>query len=201
MSLFQSAQGKLQEAVNEIQKAKELDPLSPAISYFAVGRYLATDRIDEAIAEGQRTLQLDVNFQYLTPPLAGAYSAKGKFEEALALYEKAQEVTHFPSSGMAITYARMGRPADARQILDQLLVKARTQYFPADSIAAVYVALGNKDEAFRWLERAFEEHSYPLYTFLFDPEFRSLRSDPRFADLLRRIGLDSAAVLERLKSQ
>ncbi len=201
MSLFYSAQGKLEEAVNQIQKAKELDPLSPAISYFAVGRYLATDRKDEAIAEGQRTQQLDVNFQYLTPPLAGAYSAKGKFEEALALYEKAQEVTHFPSSGMAITYARMGRPADAQRILDQLLAKARTQYFPADSIAAVYVALGNKDEAFRWLERAFEEHSYPMYTFLFDPEFRPLRSDPRFADLLRRIGLDSAAALERLKSQ
>jgi adenylate cyclase len=190
MALFQSAQGRLEEAVNQIQKAKELDPLSPAISYFAVGRYLATDRIDEAIAEGQRTLQLDTNFQYLTPPLAEAYLAKGKFEEALVLYEKAQEATHVPSSGLAITYARLGRRADARRILDQLLAKARTQYFPADSIAAVYVALGDKDEAFSWLERAFEEHSYPLYTFLFAPEFRPLRSDPRFADLLRRIGVD-----------
>jgi adenylate cyclase len=200
MSLFQSAQGNLEEAVNEIQKAKELDPISPAISYFAVGRYLATDRIDEAVAEGQRTLQLDVNFQYLTPPLAGAYLAKGKFEEALALYEKAQEVTHFPSSGMALTYSRLGRLADARRILDQLLAKARTYYFPGDSIAAVYVALGNKDEAFRWLERAFEEHSYPLYTFLFDPEFRPLRSDPRFADLLRRIGVDPVKAFARQKN-
>jgi serine/threonine-protein kinase len=200
MSLFQSAQGKLEEAVNEIQKAKELDPLSPAISYFAVGRYLATDRIDEAIAEGQRTLQLDTNFQYLTPPLAEAYLAKGKFEKALALYEKAQEVTHFPGSGLGIAYARLGRPADARRILDQLLAKARTQYFPGDSIAAVYVALGDKDEAFSWLERAFEEHSYPLYTFLFSPEFRPLRSDPRFADLLRRIGIDPAKVLNRQKN-
>ena len=88
-SLFLSAQGKLEEAVNEIQKAKELDPLSPGISHFAVGRYLATDRIDDAIAEGQRTLQLDTNFQYLpTPSLAEAYLAKGRFEEALVLYEK-----------------------------------------------------------------------------------------------------------------
>jgi len=87
---------------------------------------------------------------------------------------------------MAITYARMGRPADARRILDQLLAKARTQYFPGDSIAAVYVALDDKDEAFSWLERAREEHSYPLYTFLFSPEFRPLHSDPRFADLVRR---------------
>src|SRR5215470_10336050 len=91
---------------------------------------------------------------------------------------------------MAITYARMGRPADARRILNRLLAKARTEYFPGDSIAAVYVALGDKDEAFRWLERAVEEHSYPAYTFLFSPEFRPLYSDPRFADLLRRIGVD-----------
>jgi len=199
MSLFQSAQGKLGEAVNEIQKAKELDPLSPGISSFAVGRYLATDRIDEAIAEATRTLQLDANFQYLSHPLADAYLAKGKFEEALALYEKSQEVTHFPSSGTAITYARMGRPADARRILGELLAKAHTQYFPGDSIAAVYVALGDKEQAFSWLERALEEHSYPCYTFLFSPEFRPLRSDPRFADLLRRIGIDPAKALNGQK--
>src|SRR5262249_52934128 len=125
MSLFQSAQGNLKEAVNEIEKAKQLDPLSPGISYFAVGRYLATDQIDEAVAEGQRTLELDTTFQYLTPPLAEAYLAKGKFEQAVILYEKAQEVTHFPASGLAIAYARMGRFADARRILDQLLAKAR----------------------------------------------------------------------------
>jgi adenylate cyclase len=200
MSLFQSAQGSLEEGVSEIEKAKELDPLSPAISYFAVRRYLATDRIDKAIAEGQRTLQLDTNFQYLTPPLAEAYLAKGQLEEALALYEKAQEVTHFPSSGLAITYARLGRLADALRILDQLLTKARTQYFAGDEIAKVYIALGNKDEAFSWLERAFKEHSYPLYTFLFDPEFRPLRSDPRFADLLHRIGADLVKALNREKT-
>lgn len=117
----------------------------------------------------------------------------------MILYEKAQEVTHFPASGLAIAYARMGRFADARRILDQLLAKARTQYFPGDSIAAVYIALGNKDEAFRWLERAFEEHSYPLHTFLFSPEFRPLYPDPRFADLVRKIGVDPAKVLDRQK--
>jgi len=101
---------------------------------------------------------------------------------------------------MALTYARLGRLADARRILDQLLAKARTYYFPGDSIAAVYVGLGDKDEAFRWLERAFEEHSYPLYTFLFDPEFRPLRSDPRFADLLRRIGVDPVKAFAHQKN-
>ncbi len=67
-------------------------------------------------------------------------------------------------------------------------------------MAAVYVALGEKDEAFRWLARAFEEHSGSFYSYLFRPEFRALRSDPRFADLLRRIGIDPAKALNRQKN-
>ena len=84
----------------------------------------------------------------------------------------------------------MGRREDARRILDQLIEKSRQQYVAADSIATVYAALGEKDEAFRWLERAFDEHSAPFYSFMLHPEYRTLRSDPRFADLLRRIGID-----------
>src|SRR5436305_14378225 len=75
-----------------------------------------------------------------------------------------------------------------RRILDQLIEKSRQQYVAADSIAAVYVALGEKDEALRWLDRAFEEHSGSFYSYMFRPELRPLRSDPRFADLLRLFG-------------
>ena len=89
----------------------------------------------------------------------------------------------------------MGRREDARRILDQLIEKSRQQYVAADSIAAVYTALGEKDEAFRWLDRAFHEHSAPAYSFLFHPEYRALRSDPRFADFLRRIGIDPVQTL------
>jgi len=84
-----------------------------------------------------------------------------------------------------------------RRILDQLIEKSRQQYVAADSIAAVYATLGEKDEALRWLERAFEEHSGSFYSYLFRPEFRALRSDPRFADLLRRTGIDPAKALAR----
>jgi hypothetical protein len=89
----------------------------------------------------------------------------------------------------------MGRREDAGRLLDQLIQKSRQQYVTADSIAAVYVALGEKDEAFRWLDRAVEEHSGSFYSYMFCPEFRALRSDPRFADLLRRIGLDPVKAL------
>jgi adenylate cyclase len=200
MSFLKSAEGELEEAVQEIEEAERLDPLSPPICFVAVLWYRAADRIEDAINAGQRSVQLDPNYVYFDPPLADAYSAKGDFNQAVALYEKAQAATHFPSPGLGITYAKMGRREDCRRVVDQLIEKSRQQYVAADSIAAVYVALGEKDEALRWLERAFEEHSGSFYSYLFRPEFRALRSDPRFADLLRRTGIDSAKVPSRQKN-
>src|SRR6266704_212874 len=200
MSFLKSAQGELDEAVQEIEEAERLDPLSPPLCYVAVFWYRSADRIEDAIKAGQRSVQLDPNYVYFDPPLADALSAKGDFNQAVALYEKAQAATHIPSVGLGITYAKMGRREDALRVLDQLIQKSRQQYVTADSIAAVYVALGEKDEAFRWLDRAVEEHSGAFYSYMFCPEFRPLRSDPRFADLLRRIGIDSPRVLSRQKN-
>jgi len=200
MSFLRSAQGELEEAVQEIEEAERLDPLSPPICFVAVLWYRSAGRIEDAINAGQRSVQLDPNYVYFDPPLADAYREKGDFNKAVALYEKAQAATHFPSPGLGIAYAKMGRREDARRVLDQLIEKSRQQYVAADSIAAVYVALGEKDEALRWLERAFEEHSGSFYSYMFRPEFRALRSDPRFADLLRRIGIDFAKVPNRQKN-
>jgi adenylate cyclase len=200
MSFLKSARGELEEAVQEIEEAERLDPLSPPLCFVAVLWYRSADRIEDAINAGQRSVQLDPNYIYFDPPLADAYREKGDFNQAVALYEKAQAATHSPSVGLGITYAKMGRREDARRVLDQLIEKSRQQYVAADSIAAVYVALGEKDEAFRWLERAFEEHSGSFYSYLFRPEFRALHSDPRFADLLRRTGIDFAKVPNRQKN-
>ena len=197
MALLKTAQGELGEGVKEIRQAERLDPLAPVISSFAVGIYLAANRIDAAIDAGKRTFQIDPNYVYVDPALAYAYREKGDFQKAIELYEKGQATTHFPSAGLAITYAKMGRREDARHILEQLIQKSREQYVAADLIATVYAALGEKDEAFRWLDRAFDEHSASMISFTSHPEFRPLRSDPRFADLLRRIGIDPARVLRQ----
>ncbi|PYI95863.1 MAG: hypothetical protein DME98_15120, partial [Verrucomicrobia bacterium] len=150
MSFLKCAQGELDKAVQEIEEAERLDPLSPPICFVAVAWYLAADRIENAIKAGQRSVQLDPNYVYFDPPLANAYSAKGDFNQAVALYEKAQAATHSPSVGLGITYVKMGRRDDARRILNQLIEKSRQQYVAADSIAAVYATLGEKDEALRW---------------------------------------------------
>jgi len=197
MSWLKLTQGDCDEGVNQIQEAEKLDPLSPMIIDSAAERYVAANRLDDAISAGKRVLQVDPNYIYFDSPLADAYREKGDLQEAVALYEKAQTVTHFPSAGLAITYAKMGRLEDARRVLNQRIEKSRQQYVAADSIAAVYVALGDKEEAFRWLERAFDEHSAPMFYLACHPIFRALRSDPRFADLLRRMGVDQAKALAR----
>jgi TolB-like protein/Flp pilus assembly protein TadD len=187
--------GELKDGLQLILKAEKLDPVSPIISYVATAAYLANEQIDDAISEGQRTLQLDPNYFYLDSVLAAAYREKGSFAEAIALYTKAQEATHLPSSGLAITYTRTGRQMEARNILAQLVQASEKRYISAPLIAAVSTALGDKEEAFRWLERAYEEHSGVLQWVAFLPEFRALHSDARFPHLLRRIGTSQNTIL------
>ena len=124
-----------------------------------------------------------------------AYREKGMFAEALELYKKAAELTGIPQPGLAITYAKMGRRSDAERVLGEVKAFAATHYFAGEEVASIYVALGDNDAAFQWLERAYNEHSGSLHGIVARPIFRPLRSDPRFADLLRRIGVDPAKVL------
>src|SRR5438876_3508455 len=195
LALLPLFRGELKEGLGLVLKAEKLDPLSPIISYVATAAYLADKRIDEAIIAGQRTQRLDSHYFYLDSNLAGAYREKGNLADAIALYTKAQEEQRFPSSGLAITYARMSQQVEAKKILDQLLQERQTRYVSAQTIAAVYVAFGEKEEAFRWLERAAAEHCGTLQWIAFLPEFGALRSDARFPQFLRRIGVAHGSIL------
>jgi len=188
--------GELKDGLQLILEAEKLDPVSPITSYVTTAAYLANNRYDDAINEGQRTLQLDPNYFYLDSILAAAYREKGNFPEAIALYTKAQEATRLPSSGLAITYARMGRENDAKNILSQLSQARETRYVSAPLIAAVSIALGDKEGAFHELERAYAEHSGVLQWVAFLPEFRALHSDARFPQLLQRINASQETILK-----
>jgi TolB-like protein len=179
----------------ELDEAKRLDPLSPIISDHQAILFLYLDRLDDAVVAAKRTLTLDPNYNYLEPTLARIYREQGKLEDALALYLKAQEGTREPNTGLAIAYARLGRITEAQRMLQQLIDKANRGYVAGEQIASVFVALDNHDEAFRWLNRAVDEHSGNFIAI--HRELRPLYSDSRFPLLLRRMGIDPAKVMDR----
>ena len=183
----------------ELDEAKRLDPLSPLISDHQAVLFLYSDRLDGAVAAAKRTLTIDPNYNYLEPTLARVYREQGKLEDALALYLKAQQGTHEPNAGLAIAYARLGRITEAQRMLQQLIDKANRGYVAGEQIACVFVALDNHDEAFRWLNRAVDEHSGNVITI--HRELRPLYSDSRFPLLLRRMGIDPAKVVGRQNTQ
>jgi len=200
LGLYEATHGDRNASAMHVRESLRLDPLSPIVSNFAAVAYLCLGRLDEAIAEGKRTLQLDPNYIYETPILADAYREKGMFSEAIALFLKAQQITGAPQPGLAVTYARMDRTAEARQILADLKEVAAKKYIAAEEVAAVYAALGEKDEAFKLLDQAFDDHGGSVQAVPIRPVFRSLHSDPRFSAIVRRIGLDPAVVLDREKT-
>jgi len=185
--------GDLEGGQMELDEAERLDPLSPLVSDHQAILFLYSDRLDDAVAAAKRTLTLDPNYNYLEPTLARVYREQGKLEDALALYLKAQQGTHEPNAGLAIAYARLGRITEAQRMLQQLIDKANRGYVAGEQIACVFVALDNHDEAFRWLNRAVDEHSGNVITI--HRELRPLYSDSRFPLLLRRMGIDPTKVV------
>ena len=191
--------GDLEGGQMELDEAERLDPLSPLVSDHQAILFLYSDRLDDAVAAAKRTLTLDPNYNYLEPTLARVYREQGKLEDALALYLKAQQGTHEPNAGLAIAYARLGRITEAQRMLQQLIDKANRGYVAGEQIACVFVALDNHDEAFRWLNRAVDEHSGNVIAT--HRELRPLYSDSRFPLLLRRMGIDPTKVVGRQNTQ
>jgi tetratricopeptide (TPR) repeat protein len=191
MGLLQLALRNSAEASRHIDQAVRLDPLSPIIGTWQVFNLVMQRRLDEALAAAKRTMEIDPNYTYFEPALALVYREQGKLSEALDIYVRVAQTSGQPSAGLAITYARLGKKDEARQVLSKLLELAKTKYYAGDQIAEVYAALGDKDAAFQWLNRAADEHSGGIHAMSAANEFDTLRSDPRFSQLLSRIGLDA----------
>lgn len=190
---FWAALGDREDALKFLKRTATIDPASLWVNNAACELYRYFGLYTEAMAAGERSLQLDPAFIYGEPLLAALYREIGRFDEAIALYEKAQIVSGRPAFGHAITYAKMNRPAEAREMLGKA-VAARGRYTPGDAVAHVYVALGAQEDAIRELERAANERSSSLHFVGIAPEFIPLRSDERFLSILRRIGLQPEKV-------
>jgi TolB-like protein/DNA-binding winged helix-turn-helix (wHTH) protein/Tfp pilus assembly protein PilF len=189
-----STMGRPEEAIANYKRALELDPLSP-ITNGVLGQALYyTRQYDQAIEQLQKTLELDPDLGLARAYLALAYRQKSMNKEAIAEFEKLLVILHghaWALADLGYAYATAGRRPDAQRMLDQLNLLSRQNFVPADAVAHVYVGLGEKGKAIDWLEKGYERHSIGLggVGLKVDPLWDPLRSDPRFADLLRRMNL------------
>jgi tetratricopeptide (TPR) repeat protein len=178
---------KKRDTVEHIQRARQLDPLSMIIgSQMGLFLLLARD-YDRSIETLLETLELDPNFALAQVVLAQAYAAKGMHEEAVEVAERLARTDSEPQHmvTLAEAYAAAGRREDALRILEEIHGSAIDPVY----VAYVYAALGDADAAFEWLEKAYERRQLLVTLIHAFPSLDPLRSDPRFADLLRRIGL------------
>jgi TolB-like protein/Tfp pilus assembly protein PilF len=189
---YLSSLGRSEEALAVAKHALDLDPASPAVSHsLAVQLYLAR-QFDQAIEQSHKTLELDPNFAISYATLGEVYVSKGMYREGLSTLKKYSALSRGRAMSLALlghAQARLGERSEALHILEQLEAASKERYTPAVSFAAVYAGLGEKDQAFAWLEKAYGERTSRLGYLKVEPLWDPLRCDPRFANLVRRIGL------------
>jgi serine/threonine protein kinase/tetratricopeptide (TPR) repeat protein len=192
-SLWLEVMGRSDEALSEIKRAQELDPLSPVINGNLARHYVRRGELDAAINGCRKVIELNPNFPDVRRVLAFAYQKQGRYEEAIAELEKAVEVSGRSSANLGALgygYAVGGRRSEARAILRELEDRYTRLEATGGWFAWVYAGLEDKDKAFQWLEREFQERRGTLQNvIIISPYLDTLRDDPRYQDLLRRMGL------------
>jgi tetratricopeptide (TPR) repeat protein len=190
--------GREQEALAEINRAHQLDPLSPVISKNVGDVYVWARQYDDAIAVCKKLANENPTFADAHGCLASAYWAKHMYPQAIEEYKTLIQLAHNPNnvgfeSAMVQGYGSGGLKGALTKGLEFEQVKRKTQpssgYGHAYGIATFYAELGEKDEAFRWLDTAYREHDIGLVTLRTDYTLDSLRPDARFAELVRKVGL------------
>ena len=182
--------GRIGDGIEELRKAETLDPLSLIIGADLADALCIARRYDDSLAQSRKTLEMDPNFAVAHYELGQALNQKNLYDSAIAEFKRAIELSGSNDiflANLARAYAAQGRKDDAVKIITDLMERQRQSTSVESNIALIYVALGDDDEAMVWLEKAYHERFNP--SILVRPAFDPLRSDVRFQDLLRRIGL------------
>jgi TolB-like protein/tetratricopeptide (TPR) repeat protein len=182
--------GRSEESFAESKRALDADPLGLIINLHLGWYYLFARKYDLAIEQLQKTLELDPSFILARMFLGQAYQQKGMMEEAIREFQEAVNLSERNPvylGDLGHAYALAAKRREAMGVLEELKKLSRQRYVPARAIAEVYIGLGEKDEAFFWLRKAFEERDGWLVHLRGDPRYDPLRSDPHFQDLLRRM--------------
>jgi DNA-binding winged helix-turn-helix (wHTH) protein/TolB-like protein/tetratricopeptide (TPR) repeat protein len=187
-----TAMGRHDDAIAEMKRALEIDPLSLIINAGLGQSFHAAGRPEPALEQLRKTLEMDQNFYVAHVFLGQVYEQVAKTSEAIAEYRKARLLTDHPwvLANLGHALAVTGRKGEARRLLGELKRRAKQRYTSPTYIGVIYGGLADTDQAFMWLERAYEKRDPELVAFVrLNPQFRYLHSDPRFVDLMRRVGL------------
>jgi len=183
--------GRFDEAITEMKKAQELDPLSLIINADLGATYLYARKYDLAVEQLQKTIEMDKSFYYAIAVLGLAHVFKGDVPKGIEMLMRARALDNDPAvtAGLGFAYAVSGRKDEARGTLGELEGASKLRYVNPYFVAAVYGGLGAKDQAFDYLQKAYEDRTDALTVLAVDPFMDSLRADPRFADFLKKVRL------------
>ena len=182
--------GQTDREVAVMKRAVELDPLSLIINSNLGWAYIHAGRLDKAVAQLRKTVEMDGSFYYARYGLALALELKGAIPEAIAEYQKTVSITEdaAPLGMLGRLYAAQGRKDEAQEILQQLRQKREQRYTPAYYLALVYLGLGDRNEALKWLEEGYRERDgFNIGPIRVDPLLTPLHGDPRFEALAEKI--------------
>jgi non-specific serine/threonine protein kinase len=195
-ALFLMNVQRADESLAEGTRARDLDPLSPVIAAFLPYEYLAARRYGESINESRKALTLDPSLAVARANIAWVYAAQGMYPQAIAEYKKVPKEALTVTSenqlvalGLGWVDGVAGRRAEAENIVEAFKRLSSREFVDAYLIAMVYAGLGDKNQTFEWLERAYRAHSIAMVWLKSDVFWDNVRSDPRYQDLLRRVGL------------
>ncbi|MCI0698135.1 protein kinase [candidate division KSB1 bacterium] len=190
-AVFLMPMGRTEESLAEIQRAQELDPLSLVINSSHGWLLHFARQHDKAVDQGLKTLEMDPNFSTVHIHLGWIYEQQSRYDEAIMEFQKGISLLGDDAFNVvpACTHAMSGRTDEARKILQEVSALSKERYVSRYFTAAVYVGLNEKDQAFEWLKKAYEERDGWLVFLKIDPRCDRLRSDPRFTDLLKKVGL------------
>ena len=184
-----SLEGRHDEAISAASRGRELDPVAGAVGLQLSRAYFHARQYDRAAQSFQQFLEINPRFWPLHLFLGETYEQQGQYAKALTELRQAQGPTQQATSVIGNVYAVSGQKAEAEKILGELTLRSKSGYLPPTYIARIYAGLGRRDEAMAWLEKAYTARDSHMEFLGVDPTFDGLRSDARFADLLRRMNL------------
>jgi tetratricopeptide (TPR) repeat protein len=191
-SYYLSAMGRFSEAMEEAKKAQQIDPLSLAINTTLAGRYRDLGQYAQAIDLSRRTLEMDANFVPAHIALGSAYERQGLWRQAITEYQHAVELSHNSPPALAslgYAYGVSGNQNEARKVLAVLRAASKRHYVSAFDMAVVFAGIGDSDNAFQWLEKAYASRESQMAFLNVTRRLDPVRSDPRFAKLLHKMRL------------